>query len=410
MINLINQKGFAALLITLLILAVVFGIIISISVLALNQHKISANIIASTRAYYAAEAGAEDALLRLTNKLGFDPTYEFQFSDIYITVDISDIIGGSRIITATGNTIGRIRKIQVNYAISSQHVSFYYGAQAGEGGVVMRNNSLINGNVFSNGDIIGMANADVTDNVIVSGGKLDKVRVGGSAKVDNCYNSSIQGDLFYVNNNTCSVVGETEQIAEIAPEDFVISEEIIDNWQNEAKEGDFISGDYEVYGFETLGPAHIEGDLTLTNNSNLRMQGNILVSGNFRVENNAVLELDEEHYYSLSGVLIVEGKSVIRPGANLRGSGQPGSYLMLVSLNNSLDNAIQIDNTSEGGIFFAPYGAILLNQSIKIREATAYKIILQEKAEILYETGLENIFFSSGTGGGWEVLNWKEIY
>jgi len=102
-------------------------------------------------------------------------------------------------------------------------------------------------------------------------------------------------------------------------------------------------------------------------------------------KNNAVLELDGDYYDDLSGVIIVEGKTRIRPGAVLRGSGEQGSYIMVVSLNESLENAVQIDNTSDAGIFYVPYGAVLLNQRVKIREATAYKIILQEKAEIEYE-------------------------
>ncbi len=405
-----EQKGFAALLIILLILAVVFGILTGLSLLALNQHKISVNLAASSRAYYMAEAGIEDALLRIKNRLSLSPSYQLTGPYARADIVISEGIGGSRTIVASGNSAGRVRKIQVSYAISSQHVSFYYGAQAGEGGVEMRNNSLIRGNVFTNGSIIGAPNADITDNVIVASGQLDRVRVGGNAKVDQCLNSQIAGDLFYVSGNNCSVDGQTEQITDIASEEFAISPTTVNQWQAEAEEGEIIETDYEVHGFDSLGPAHIKGDLKLNENSVLKMQGNILVSGNLRIENNAVLELDEDYYHSFSGVLIVEGLSRIRPGGVLRGSGQPGSYLMLVSLNDSLENAIQVDNTSKGGIFFAPYGAILLNQNIEIREATAYKLILQERAEILYETGLENVFFSSGIGGGWEVLSWQEIY
>ncbi len=410
--KLLNRKGFAALFITLLILVVVFGIIISLTVLSLNQQRISRNLTASSQAYYTAQAGIEDALIRIKNRLIFSQSYGFEVGDSLVLVEISDNIGGVRTITSSGNVSDRIRKIQVNYGSSSVHVSFYYGAQAGEGGVIMRNNSLIKGNVFSNGSILGSGRADITDSVIVAGEKIDNVKIGGDAKVYNCYNSTIQGDLFYVIGGTvnCDIVGISDEIGEINKEDFPISEEVINDWKKEAEQTEeVIFGNYDVGGIDFLGPVHIQGDLTLKVNSTLKMQGIILVSGDLKIENNAVLELDENYYHSLSGVLIVEGKVVIRPGGTVRGLVEQGSYIMIVSLNDCLENAVQIDNTSDGGIFFVPYGTILLNQNIKIREATAYKIILRERAEIEYEIGLEDVFFSSGKGGGWEILNWKEI-
>ena len=409
--NKLNQKGFAGLLVVILILTIVFTIITGIVLLIFNEHKISRNIINSNKAYYLAESGIEDVLLRIKNNpLLSNFSYSFEAGDGEIEVNVSENIGGSLIIISKGETAGLIRKIKVVYQIDFERASFFYGAQAGEGGLVMRNNSVIKGNVFSNGSVLGANKAEVTDSVIVAGEKIDNIKVGKDAKVYNCYNSQINGDLFYVDQiNDCSASGQIFQSGEISQADFPISAETIEKWKSQGEAAEKIVGNYNVSGSVSLGPVHIQGDLILDVGSNLKMKGIILVDGNLRVENNAVLELDPNEYQTLSGVIIIQGKVQARPGSILRGSGQPGSYLMIISLNDSLDNAIQIDNTSDAGIFFAPYGAILMNQNVKVREAMAYKIILQENAVIEYEVGLSNLFFSSGAGGGWKVLTWQEI-
>jgi hypothetical protein len=46
---------------------------------------------------------------------------------------------------------------------------------------------------------------------------------------------------------------------------------------------------------------------------------------------------------------------------------------------------------------------------MKIREATGYKLYLDNNAEIEYEVGLEDTTFSSGPSGGWDVVSWEEI-
>ena len=60
-----KDAGFAAFFITVVILAIMLGIAFSITTLALGGQRNSANIVKSAQSYYVAEAGIEDALLRL---------------------------------------------------------------------------------------------------------------------------------------------------------------------------------------------------------------------------------------------------------------------------------------------------------------------------------------------------------
>ncbi len=401
------KKGFAA----IFIVIIVFVIIFTLFSVFLFRQKLGFlnNLHNSFQAYYLAESGIEDALLRIKNNPSLsDFSYAFETEKGIVEVDISENIGGVLNIISKGEFLDTTQRIRVRYQIDSENISFHYGAQAGEGGISMGNNSIIEGNVFSNGDIIAKTGSvDVTDSVIAK--TIDNINIGQDAMAYNCLNAEIIGNLFFVDQQSCQVEGNIEQIEGIEPKDFPISEEIIERWVKEAKAGEVIDRDYLVEGIESFGPAHIKGDLELSNNSTLRMEGTVLVSGDLLVRNNSVLELDQDYYQDLSGVIIVEGESQIRPGGILRGSGQQSSYLMLLSLNKSLEKAIQIDNTSDGGIFYAPYGTILLKQRIIAREVTAYKIILEQNAEISYEIGLENLFFSSGAGGGWSVLSWEKI-
>jgi Tfp pilus assembly protein PilX len=112
-----NQKGFAAFLITILIFTIVFSITVSIFILTYNQQKISRNIIASNQAYYLAEAGVEDALLRMVKRMNWLNSYTINIDEDLTTVEISDVIGGSRTINAEGNVAERIKKVSIVYAV-----------------------------------------------------------------------------------------------------------------------------------------------------------------------------------------------------------------------------------------------------------------------------------------------------
>ena len=103
MAKLLNQKGFDSLFVVLLILAIVFGIIVSITFLISNQYKISRNIVSSGQAYYAAESGIEDALLRISRNMQWSDSYSFLVESSTVQIIVSDDFAGVRTITGIGN-------------------------------------------------------------------------------------------------------------------------------------------------------------------------------------------------------------------------------------------------------------------------------------------------------------------
>jgi len=419
-----SKNGFAALYLTVLILAVIIAISVSISILTFGQQKISQNITKSSQSYYASEAGVEDALLKLVKKMSWSSPYNLKVGNATATVEISDVIGGTRTITSTGNFSNRIRKIRVVYKVSTQQVSFHYGAQVGDGGMSMGNNSRVKGNIYSNGSVIPAVGGDkgfIDESIIVAvnGNRIEGLQVGKDAKVHTCKDSQITGTLTYVSGGSvqnCTVGGATTtQPNEIPRKDFPIPQSQIDKWKSEAEGGGVISGDYTISGkiTQNLGPKKITGNLLVDNNATLNMLGTIWVVGNLRIDNGAMIKLDSNSYGSNSGVIVVDGKIKVRPNTYLRGSGQEGSYLMLLSTNPEVSDtanpAIDVDNNSDAAIFYANQGLIVLKNKINAREVTGYKIFLANNAEILYEAGLEEATFSSGPGGSWEVVSWKEI-
>lgn len=414
-----HQKGFAAFYISVLVMVVVFGIAVSIFILTYREQKIAKNITEANQAYYAAESGIEDALLRLVKNLNWSSPYKLSVGENWVTTTISSIIGGSRTITAQGNAADRVRKIQAGYAISSENVSFYYGAQIGDGGLKMSANSAIRGNVFSNGSIIpedsGRGNIDNDVYVAYNGNKIEGVNIGGDAYAFTFTNCNVAGDIYYVSGGSVSgcPAGGTINIRpnQVDPRSMPISDSQILNWKSEAASGG-VMGPINSNANLNLGPVKIEGDLRVYGNGTITIEGTIWLTGNLTFENNAEIKLSSS-YYGNSGMIIADGKVLLQNNAELEGSGQPGSYLMVLGTNNSVDElspAFWVKNNIEGDIiFYAANGLMVLENNAELREATAYKLFLRNNVEVNYQTGLQDASFSSGPGGSWEVTSWQEV-
>ena len=299
-----NQKGIAAIYITFLVLTVVFTIAVNISILTYNEQKITRNIVKSSQSYYVAEAGLEDVLLRINNNMNWSTNYDLVVGDNTASIEVSDIIGGVRTMISVGNASDRIRKLQITYAISTQEISFYYGAQIGEGGMVMDNNTWVRGNVFSNGTVSSKVTGagSIEESIIVAGNgnKIIGLNVGKDAKAFTCEDSVIGGSLTYVSaggavQNCTAGNLINEQPNEILPTDLPISQNQIDEWKQDAENGGVIIGDYIIPINETrdLGPQKIEGSLILNNGSILNMTGTVWVTESITINNGSVIKLDQ---------------------------------------------------------------------------------------------------------------------
>ncbi len=409
-----QQKAFVTFYLTLVILGVFITIGASFAFFIFSLQKTLNNNTISTTAYYSAESGIEDALLRLKKGMPWSSPLVLSIKDGHVTTTISDAIGGARVIVAAGNVRERIRKVNAVYQIDTQEASFYYGAQIGNGGMIMESGSEIRGNVFSNGNVTGAGT--VTDSAVVArnGNKIDGLTVEGNAKVHTCKNSTIGGTLTYVSGGSVQncTAGSTVDGGpnEIQPEDFAITQTMIDNWKSDAEAGGVIIGNLTVDTDRSLGPVKILGNL-LVKGAKLTITGTIWATGTFDTGNNVEVELDDS-YGDLSGVLMADGNVKIRNNAKLEGTDSPSSYLLIISNSPSLSEtsaAIDVKNNALGSILFAPNGIMVINNNVALIEATAYQLLLKNNAIINYEIGLENLNFTSGPAGGWQVTSWREV-
>ena len=409
--NFTEEKGFVTLLMAVLILVTMTSIGISMAVLIMGQHKISANILKSTQSYWAAESGIEDALLRLGKNMKWSSPYTLNVGDGSTAITISDIVGGSRTIISEGNVLNRIRKISVVYEITSEKISFYYGAQVGDGGIQMQDTAKIEGNVFSNGSIVATANTEITGTVKVAktGNHLEGATIGEDAYVDICQNSNVSSTLTCSTSTNCTAPVIEELTEEITTTSLPISQSQIDQWKEEAKSGGTI-GDYTLSGKQkvSLGPQKIEGKLTVQDTAKLTVTGTVWVTGEIVIQNSAQVFLDKNSYGSLSGVIITDSKITVQDTPKISGSGEVGSYLMLLSTLFG-DPAIVVQNSPELDIIYTSQGRIQLQDSIKLRQVSGWGLRLQNKAHVIYELGLQDSSFSSGPGGSWQVTSWREI-
>ena len=108
-------------------------------------------------------------------------------------------------------------------------------------------------------------------------------------------------------------------------------------------------------------------------------------------------------------------KIELQNSAQFQNSGTEGSYILILSQNNSAENgggekAIILKNSANGDVLvYAGHGEIELQSSVDLKEVTAYRIRIKNSAQIIYESGLANILFTSGPSGGYSISDWKEI-
>ncbi len=444
-----GERGVVALSLTIIIMLVSAAIVISLFLVFFNRIQSATSLINSNKSYVAAESGVEDYLLRFADENKDIPagTYSFYVDSASTTVEVTELAGGDRKVVATGSLFSSKRLVEIIIDKSTTNASFVYGAQVGRGGLTMQNNSKVQGSVYSNGDIDGDNGPIITGDAFaaqtstVSGieaeGKAQGYTLDNTSTTNNSVAHSLNdcivgGDAFYEDSITnCTVSGATtqESYSQLEEEEMPISDDTIEDWKNEAEDGEVISsgdtrciiGDDSNTESYSVGPAKFECDLTIQNKGQLIVDGFIWVDGDITLQNQAVVKLDSSFGESSSAVIAddssdSEGGGVvqIQNSAEVRGSGDNNSFLSMTSMNDSSENggdttAISVSNGTASSIFFAPHGHINLQNNIDLVEVTGYSLELANSAVVEYQQGLSDIDFSSGPTGGFLVTGWKEI-
>lgn len=407
-----KQKGFAVLTITFFALIIMLSIALAMGFAIIYRQQSSTDMVKSAQAYYAAEAGIEDALLRLKNNPAISSlTYDFDVNGTDVDVAISETIGMSKAITSGADNSGISKNIITVCSIEEgQSTSFYYGVQVGEGGLVMENGSRVMGNVFSGGNISG-GSGIIDNDAIVSGNgnSIDDVHVKGNVLAYSCLASAtVDGDVTCVDGGTCTCQAggtKTFQPEEIEQQPMPIPQSQIDEWKDAAAT-DPVTGNVTITSGGLLGPKKIDGNLTINGGVTLTITGTVYVTGDITFQNNVTIKLDPS-YGARGEAIICDGKMTIHNNDVFLNSGQEGSYLILIST--STDSlAIDVQNNAEGAVLYTTNGGVIIYNNVSVTEVTGYKVTLQNNAEVQYSSGLVNIYFSGGPGAGWRVSSWQE--
>ncbi len=452
-----QKQGQAALIAVMLMLAIMISAIFGASSLALRQAKVAEASTRARNAYFAAEAGVEDAVYRLKRGKNVTASFSLTINGATATTTVATPIPSRKEISSSGNFGGALRGAK-SILITSSDVAFTYGVQVGNGGLEMENTSQVIGSVYSNGDIVGnnspVSTGDafaagvskiehmtvngsarahlITDATVginaTSSGDISSVTVGRHAYANRIIDSTIGQNAYYQTSISGSSVGGSQFPATPAPAQLPtvpmpISDSALDSWEADAAAGGTISSPcpYQPANGASIGPVKITCDVIIDGTKIVTMTGPLWITGNFDIKNTAQLKLASS-FGAESGILVVDNPSnrttsskiSVQNSAQILGSGTAGSYMMVVSRNNSAESggdedAIEIKNSSNAPIYYAPHGSLSIENSAALKEATAYKLEIKNSATVTYESGLMNVNFSSGPSGGWSIQEWREI-
>jgi hypothetical protein len=410
--SLAGTQGAALLITSVFFLFISLGIVGAFVFPATKDYAQAALSDRSLQSYYTAESGLEDAVYRLIE--GYVPASgeDLTVGEGEVEITITDLGGGAKRIVAEGDVDNAIRRVSVETQTGGVGASFHYGLQVGTGGIHMKNNAFVEGNVYSNGNLTGNNGAYVTGSGVAAGGLIDNLDIGTTgadeAWANDVTNSTMSGLLYCQtgsgNNKPC----DTSR-ADPEPQSFPVTQVMIDGWKASAVAGGTILGDYTVDSDTTtsLGPVKITGNLEFDNNATLNMTGTIWVVGDVTTGNNSIVRLSSS-YGANSDVLVTDGTVALSNNTNFYGSGTEGSYIMLLTTSSDAE-AIDVTNNAGTVILNAQNGGLKFSNNSGAKQATSNSMILDNNAFVIYETGLVDVNFTSGPSGGYTITSWKEI-
>ncbi|MDO8231817.1 MAG: hypothetical protein Q7T37_01265 [bacterium] len=422
----------------ILVLALVFlGIFFTASAAYLNFVTTSARSarvdIAQSQALAIAEAGMNKAVYQLNQNPSYTGETNTTFGEGVFTVTVSNINSVTKRVTATGYVPNSTnptatKTIKADVGINGAVVSFRYGVQAGMGGFSLENTSSITGNVYSGGSVIGSSQNYIYGDVISAGpsGVVYGIHATSSVYAHTIGNTSkttiVDKNAYYATSKVNTTVGGTSypNSPDQATTSLPISDAQIAEWETIAANGGTAacsSGSYAILsGAVSLGPVKIPCNLTISGTSVVTLNGHVWVTGNIIIQNSAVVKiapsLGAENITIIAdnpSNRLTSSTIAVKNTASFQGSGTAGSFILLVSQNNSAENggsvnAIELENSVSAMIAYAAHGLIPLENTVSLKEVTAYKITLKNSANVRYDTGLISTVFDSGPGGSWSFI------
>jgi hypothetical protein len=434
-----RESGQAILIAVFFFLVISLTIFLGITTPTLHQIASTKETFNSRRSLLLAEAALDDVYHRLQKGESVGAVEVVNSAAGIATTTITTTATGKRLVS-TANVNNDIRSIQADITLGTG-IAFHYGIQAGDGGLRLNNSSSVTGNIHASGPIIGANGNWIYGDVVSAGasGVVYGVHATGSAYAHtigaagettvidrNAYYQTVRGSTTVAGS---SYPGTADQATSSLP----ISDEQISEWEADAEAGGVLASS-ECDSFDasgntctissnkTIGPKKVPFNLLIKSSSGiLTVAGPLWVTGNVTAQTGPTIQMAPD----LGGqnVPIIADDPSNRPGSGLisigqsttfRGSGTPGSFVFMISQNNSGEtggtlDAISMNQGASALVAYASHGQITLSQSVSVKEVTAYRIVLTQSANVTYDTGLPSTLFSGGPSGGYSMLDWKEI-
>ncbi len=412
-----------------MLMSVIFFLFISLAIISglvsptVREFKNASINLNSKKSYFLSESGGEDALYRILKNISVGESETIILDSNSATTAIGVLLGNKEI-NSLGDVGSLQRKTNITLAIGTG-ASFNYGIQTGPGGFVLENSASVTGNVYSSGSILGSGNTIYGDAISAGPtGLINNIHTISSAYAHTIQDSDVDANAYYSVKTNTTVNGTSYPNSADQPvASLPITDDQIDELEADALAGGVINSPcpYIINSSRTIGPVKINCNLEISGSPTVILNGSIWVTGNVSIRNSAVIRV----YTGLGSKSVaiiadnpnnrITSSSIdLANSSQFFGSGSAGSFVFLISQNNSAesggsDDAISMDNSSSGSvILYASHGLININNSATLKEVTGYKIKARNSANIVYDTGLANTLFTSGPGGGYEIIGWKE--
>jgi hypothetical protein len=111
--------------------------------------------------------------------------------------------------------------------------------------------------------------------------------------------------------------------------------------------------------------------------------------------------------YALNSETIISDSLVTINGGGSLGSGNPNSYLFIVSTSNS-SSAISVTGGAGAIAVDAQNGTVALSGAASLNAAVGKTITVTGGTNLTYQQGLASPSFQSGPSGGWAIGSWGE--
>jgi hypothetical protein len=436
-----KQRGQVLIIVTVLFSAAAMAVVFGVISPTIREVQISRDFQTSKQSYYTAEAASEDAFYRIRGSISITFPETLGLAGATSTVSVITTGFDSEQLRSEASFNNLVRVVLKDLTVT-EGFDFSYAMQSGIGGIYLFNNSAVNGDVYSNGPIVGASSNPNSYNLVQGGivsasatGSVTQVHSTGSVYSHYITSATIDKDAYYQSfNKATSSVTVTGTKHPNSPDQpnipLPVNDDLITSWETDAAAGGSVTctnGSYSISASVSLGPKKIPCNLSVTGNATVvSLTGPVWVTGNISfngsggsgvqmrvadsVGNRTVVMIADNSADRLgSGLVTITGNS------NFYGStGNADSYVMVVSQNKSAEVggsvlAIDVINGAAGNLLiYAPHGQIKLENNVNLREVTAYKLTLINNTVVNYYIGLAQTLFTSGSGGAWKIKHWME--